>query len=120
MGCARPYPILKWWKACIGLKAIDFNKIQFGVEVHELGFEKFSIYNARIIANNISHCIEVDKEVEQAKCSFARNKFEVNVDSQVLAANLQGDDRCFVRTKTDLLFSFRSFYLFPILSGPIC
>lgn len=80
-----------------GLEAINYDKIQFLTQVHELKFEKFILENTRLIDNYIGPCIEVDKEVEQPNRNYVWMKVEVNVDKPLLAGfwwmNSQGKDQ---------------------------
>lgn len=41
----------------IGLSEVDFNKVTFLVQVHDLGYEKSSSGNARKVGDKIGKCI---------------------------------------------------------------
>lgn len=55
---------MRRWAPSIGLKNVDFKMVQFWVQVHELGLEKFSEENAKKKGNNKGKFIAIEEKVE--------------------------------------------------------
>lgn len=44
---------IKRWDPYVGLNEVEFNKVTFWVQIHDLGYEKLSTSNARKVGNKI-------------------------------------------------------------------
>lgn len=64
---------------------VDFKKVQFWVQIHDLGPEKFSRESAQIIGDKIGAFIETDQEVENVHKTCIRMKVEVNIDNPLMS-----------------------------------
>lgn len=60
------YLCMKKWMPSVGLAHVDFKKVQFLVQVHDLGLEKFSSENATVIGEKNGDFIETEENVESA------------------------------------------------------
>lgn len=56
---------MKKWIPSVGLALINFKGVQFWVQGHDLGLEKLSLENAKVIGEKIGRFIEFDEEVEK-------------------------------------------------------
>lgn len=65
--------------------------------MHDLGLEKFSIKNARLIGGKIGNYLETEEEVESVQKFYIRIKVEVNVDEALMDGfrwtNLEGKEQ---------------------------
>lgn len=73
------------WDPSVGLTMVNFKKIQFWVQIHDLGLEKFNMENAKRIGNIIGEYVETDKDVENTCRSFLRLKVVVDAKKPLLA-----------------------------------
>lgn len=65
---------LQRWERNVELTSVYFTKIQFWVQIHDLGLDKFSIESARRIGDNIGEYVETNEEVENLSKSYLRLK----------------------------------------------
>lgn len=81
----------------IGLSEVEFTKVNFWVQVHDLGYEKFSPENARRVGDKIGKCIDVESNETLTGRSFLRIKVEVEVQKPLMAGfwwkNSQGAEK---------------------------
>lgn len=75
---------MKKWMSNFGLAHVDFNKVQFWVQVHDFGLEKFSVENTQVIGNKIGSFIETGEEVESTQKSYMRMNVDVNVEDPLM------------------------------------
>lgn len=88
---------IKRWDPSIGIKDVDFNKVNFWVQIHDLGLEKFSTENVSKIGNKIENCMEVEQDIETTRRSCMRMKVDIDVGKPLMVrfwwTNSQGVDR---------------------------
>lgn len=88
---------IKIWDPSIGIKDVDFNKVNFWVQIHDLGLEKFSTENVSKIGNKIENCMEVEQDIETTRRSCMRMKVDIDVGKPLMVrfwwTNSKGVDR---------------------------
>lgn len=75
---------LQKWEPSVGLNVVDFKRIQFWVQIHDLGLEKFNMENAQRIGNSIGRYIETHKEVENKSNSYLHLKVVVDTEKPLM------------------------------------
>lgn len=79
------------------MNEVEFNKVIFWVQIHDLGYKKFSMSNARKIGDRIGKCIEVESDEALRNRSYIRLKVEVEVDKPLMLrfwwTNSQGKEK---------------------------
>lgn len=71
-------------KPNVVLAAIDFKNIQFWVQIHDVGLEKF-IESAQRIENSIGEYVETYKDAEDISNSHLRLKVVVDTEKPLMA-----------------------------------
>lgn len=86
-----PWPVqghclsIQKWESSIGITHIDFKRVQFWVQVHDLGLEKFSSESARTIGDTIETFVETEEGIEKGNKTYIRMKVEVNIDNPLVS-----------------------------------
>lgn len=75
---------MKKWMSSIGLAQVDFKRVQFWVQVHNLILEIFSLENVQVIGDKLDYFIKTEEDVENVHKTYIRMKVEVVVQNPLM------------------------------------